>query len=80
MLLRILSFVPAAWAVYVAVLLERLNRDPHPTFAIHAIPIALVALTLLLAVPNRLIRIATTLVLFVFCSRNVFDSSEKIVG
>jgi hypothetical protein len=70
MVLRIASFIPAAWAIFIAYYLHHINRDPHQDdFGPHsltALVVGIVMLNLLIAVPIRGVRLAATLVLFAF--------------
>jgi hypothetical protein len=77
MLLKILSFIPAAWAIFIVFLLEHLNKDPHKDDlgpgSVRVLELGMVVLNLLIAVPIRGVRLAATLVLFAFVTITFFE-------
>jgi len=76
MILRIASFIPAAWAVF---MVFYLNRDRHQGFHYHSggpfakLTVGIVILNLLIAVPVRAVRLVATSLLFVFVGVLVFE-------
>jgi len=77
MILRIASFIPAAWAVFMLFYLHHLNQDPRQDdFSIHSmtlLTVGIAILNLLIAVPVRAVRLAATSLLFVFVGVLVFE-------
>ena len=75
--LRVLSFIPAAWAIFIAFFLDHLNKDPHKddfgpnSMLVLCICIAL--LNLCIAVPIRGVRFVATLVFFGFVCVTFFS-------
>jgi hypothetical protein len=68
MVLRIFSFIPAAWATFIAFYLDLLNKDPHkhdlgPDSTL-VLSICIALLNLCIAVPIRGVRFVATLVFF----------------
>ena len=77
MVLRIVSFIPAAWAIFIAFYLHRLNKDPHkddfgPNSTL-VLYICIALLNLCIAVPIRGVRLAATLVFFGFVGVTFFS-------
>jgi len=77
MLLRVASFIPAAWATFMVFYLHQINKDPHQDdFGIHsftAITVGIAILNLLIAMPIRAVRLVATSVLFVFVAVLFFE-------
>jgi hypothetical protein len=77
MLLRIVSFIPAAWAIFIAFLLDHLNQDPHKADlgpgSPRVLELGMVVLNLLIAVPIRGVRLTATLVLFALVTITFFE-------
>ena len=70
MVLRIASFIPAAWAIFVAFYLDHLNKDPHKDDfgpnSVLVLCICIALLNLCIAVPLRGVRLVATVVFFAF--------------
>lgn len=77
MVLRIVSFIPAAWAIFIVFLLDHLNKDPHKDDlglgSARVLALGMVVLNLLIAVPIRGVRLAATLVLFALVAVTFFE-------
>jgi len=77
MVLRIFSFIPAAWAIFIAFYLDLLNKDPHkhdlgPDSTL-VLSICIALLNLCIAVPIRGVRFVATLVFFGFVCVTFFS-------
>src|SRR5260370_25898709 len=68
--LRVLSFIPAAWAIFIAFYLDHLNKDPHKhdfgPSSVLVLCICIALLNLCIAVPLRGVRLVATVVFFAF--------------
>lgn len=77
MVLRVVSFIPAAWAIFIAFYLDHLNKDPHKDdFGFKStlvLCICIALLNLCIAVPIRGVRLVATLVFFGFVGVTFFS-------